>query len=111
MTSTPPQPPSRPRTWPRRVLEVVACSLLVTCLAALVGFGWHAAFGTRWALAFVIARWIFIACILLLPFVQLALTRRGSARSIPWALRTPWTPLLLTVESVVIDIVSAQLHG
>ena len=41
---------------------------------------------------------------------QHALTRRGTGRSIPWALRTPWTPLLLTVESILIDIVSAQLH-
>lgn len=110
MTSTPPGPLPRPHTWPRRLAEVVACSLLVTCLAALVGFAWHAAFGTRWALAFVIARWIFIAIILLLPFAQHALTRRGTGRSIPWALRTPWTPLLLTVESILIDIVSAQLH-
>ena len=110
MTSTPPSPPQRPRTWPRRLLEVVACSLLVTALAALVGYAWHGAFGTRWALAFVIARWIFIAIILLLPFVQHGLTKRGARRSIPWALRTPWTPLLLTVESVVIDIISARLH-
>lgn len=112
MTGTTPTPtPTRPRAWLRRLLEVVACSLAVTCLAAAVGYGWHVAFGTRWALAFVIARWIFIATILLLPFVQLALDRRGARRSIPWALRTPWTPLLLTVESVVIDIVSARLHG
>lgn len=95
----------------RRTFEVIICSLVVTALAALLGYGWHLAFDTRWSLAFVIARWICIAIILLLPFVQMALTRRGSSRSIPWALRTPWTPLLLTTESVLIDIISAQLHG
>lgn len=94
----------------RRTLEVVLCSIAVTLTAALLGYLWHLAVGTRWSLAFVIARWICIAIILLLPFVQVLLTRRGALRSIPWALRTPWTPLLLTVESVLIDIVSAQLH-
>ena len=94
----------------RRAFEVIACSIAATCVAAIVGYLWHLATGTRWTLAFVIARWIFIAAILVLPFVQLTLVRRGSTFSIPWALRTPWTPLLLTVESVVIDIVSAQLH-
>ena len=94
----------------RRVAEVIACSLVATCIAALLGYVWHVLTGTRWTLAFVIARWVLIAAILLLQFIQIALQRRGSSRTIPWALRTPWTPLLLTVESVVIDIVSAQLH-
>lgn len=95
----------------RRVVEVVSCSIVVTTFAAIVAAGWHASVGTRWALAFVIGRWILIALILALPFVERARTRIRQLPAIPWALRTPWTPLLLMCESIVIDIISARLRG
>lgn len=105
-------PRSRTSRFLRRLAEVVACSLAVTALGAIAGLAWHLATGTRWALAFVIARWILIAGILLLPVLHARLVQRDpDRRGVPWALRTPWTPLLLVCESVVIDIVSARLHG
>lgn len=93
----------------KRILEVILCSLAVTTLAALAATLIYLFIDTRWALIFVIARWIFIALILLLPFVHMALMKTKSSLHIPWALRTAWTPLLLTIESITIDIISAHL--
>lgn len=93
-----------------RVLEVVACSLLVTGLAALVGLGVAATSDVRWNYAFVITRWIFIFGFILAAAVGQVAERRGATWSIPWVVRTPATVLLLMVESIGFDIISAQLH-
>lgn len=98
-----------PRTRLRSVLEVVACSLLVTMLAAMVAIVAAVGADVRWSLAFVIARWMFVAALLVTPLVQQIAGRMGASWRLPYALRTPATALLLTVESILFDIASAHL--
>jgi len=94
----------------RRVRDVVLCSLLVTTLAALVALAAHVFGDVRWSLAFVVARWIFVAALLVTPLVHQVATRLGAAWRMPWVLQTPATALLLTCESIAFDILSARLH-
>lgn len=93
-----------------RVRDVVLCSLLVTATAALVALVVHLGADVRWSLAFVVARWCFVAALLVTPLVHQAATRLGATWRMPWVLQTPATALLLTGESIAFDVVSAQLH-
>lgn len=99
----------RPRTMSRRVGEVVACSLLVTALAALAGLAVAAPTDVRWNYAFVIARWICIFTLILVAVANQVAERTGRSWRAPWVLRTPATVLLLVCESIAFDIASAQL--
>ena len=94
----------------KRARDVVLCSLAVTATAALVALAVHLGSDVRWSLAFVIARWIFVAALLVTPIVHQAATHLGATWRMPWVLQTPATALLLTCESIAFDIVSAQLH-
>lgn len=104
-----PLPRSR-RSLRRGAGAVILCSLLVTAAAALVALVALLATDARWSLAFVIARWLFVAALLATPLVHQVATRLGATWRMPWALQTPATALLLTCESIAFDIVSAQLH-
>lgn len=99
----------RPTSRARRVSDVVACSLVVTALAALAGLAVAAATDVHWNYAFVIARWICIFTLILVAVASQVSERTGRTWRAPWVLRTPATVLLLTVESIAFDIVSAQL--
>ncbi len=99
----------RPRTRSRRIGEVVACSMLVTALAALIGLAVAIPTDVRWNYAFVIARWICIFTLILVAVADQVSERSGRAWRAPWVLRTPATVLLLMCESIGFDIVSAQL--
>jgi hypothetical protein len=99
----------RPRTRSRRIGEVVACALLVTALAALVGLAVAIPTEVRWNYAFVIARWICIFTMILVAVASQVAERTGRSWRAPWVFRTPATVLLLTCESIAFDIVSAQL--
>ena len=94
-----------------RVRSVVLLSVVVTAAAALVATVPAAIFETRWSYAFVMTRWMVVFALLALPLLHQLARRRGSAWSLPWGLRTPATGLLLTVEGIAWDIVSAQLRG
>ncbi|MCW2921365.1 MAG: hypothetical protein JWL76_1239 [Thermoleophilia bacterium] len=98
----------RPRTRARRIGEVVACSLVVTALAALVGLAVAISTDVRWNYAFVIARWICIFTLILVAVVNQVAERTGRSWRAPWVLRTPATVLLLMCESIGFDIISAQ---
>ena len=99
----------RPSTRARRIGEVVACSLVVTALAALAGLAVAAPTDVRWNYAFVIARWICIFTLILVALGSQVAERTGRSWRAPWVLRTPATVLLLMCESIAFDIASAQL--
>lgn len=99
-----------PRRGPWRALRgIVACSLLVTLAAALVALIVAIALDVRWSLAFIVARWLFVAALLATPLLHQAAVRLGIGWPMPWALRTPATALLLTIESIAFDILSSHL--
>ena len=83
--------------------------MVVTLLAALAGFVVSLVSGAHWNYAFVIARWICIFSLILVAVASQVSERRGWAWRAPWVLRTPATVLLLMVESIGFDIVSANL--
>jgi hypothetical protein len=99
----------RPTTRARRIGEVIACSLVVTALAALAGLAVAAATSVHWNYAFVIARWICIFTLILVAVASQVAERTGRGWRAPWVLRTPATVLLLVVESIAFDIASARL--
>lgn len=107
-TSTLDAPPER-RSFGAGLRDVVVCSLVVSAAAALVAVPIAFALDTRWSLVFVILRWLLVAALLITPAVQQIATRSfGATWQLPWALRTPATALLLTCESILFDIISAQ---
>jgi hypothetical protein len=120
-TSTPPPrhaaheqaattPPTR--GWRRATLEVIACSLLVTACAGVVAVAVAlVAPDVRWSYAFVVARWLFVAALLVTPLLHQVGRRFGVPvfTRMPWAFQTPATALLLTAESIGLDILSARL--
>jgi hypothetical protein len=93
----------------RGLAEVVGCSLLVTTAAAIVATLVALPGPLEWSVAFVIARWICVAVLLVLPLAHQVVVRTGRSWRLPWVLQTPATALLLTVESIGFDILSAQL--
>ena len=84
-------------------------SLLVTVAAALLALVLRAAIGTDWSYVFVVSRWLVVFALLLLPLAHQVVVRRGGSWNLPWALRTPATGLLLTIEGVAWDILAANL--
>lgn len=101
------EPPER--SIRRKVVEVVACSLTVTVAAAIAATIIAAIIDERWSLVFVIARWLCVAALLVTPLVHQLATRAGVQRRMPWVFQTPATALLLTAESIALDIISAHL--
>jgi len=91
------------------VRDVVLCSLLITAAAALVALAVSGASGAEWSVAFVIARWLFVAALLATPLLHQLAVRFGMGWRMPWVLATPATALLLTCESIAFDIASARL--
>ena len=106
-TSAAPTPPRRSRR--RAVAIVFGCSLLVTTAAAIVALVVSLASDAEWSVAFVIARWLFVAALLVTPLLHQVATRFGVGVRMPWVLSTPATALLLTCESIAFDIASARL--
>ncbi|MCW2961354.1 MAG: hypothetical protein JWM25_1368 [Thermoleophilia bacterium] len=100
-------PAGTPRPFRRAAWELLAVSLTITALAALVAVPIARALDERWALVFVYARWACIFTLLAAPALQQVANRRGTGWQLPWALRTPTTALLLICESVAFDIISA----
>lgn len=100
-----------PRGVARGVRQVVACSLLVTAAAAAVASLVAIPADVRWSLAFVIARWLCVAALLVTPLVHQLAVRLGASWRMPWVLQTPATALLLTCESIALDILSARLSA
>jgi FtsH-binding integral membrane protein len=102
--------PTQRRTFSHGLRSVVACSLLVTLAAALVAtLVSAAAVDLRWSVAFVVARWLCVAALLVTPLVHQIVVRLGGSWRMPWVLQTPATALVLTTESILLDILSARL--
>lgn len=99
------------RGFARGARDVVACSLLVTAAAAVVATIVAVPIDARWSLVFVIARWLCVAALLVTPLVHQAAVRLGATWRMPWVLQTPATALLLTCESIALDILSARLSS
>jgi hypothetical protein len=94
-----------------RLRSVVLLSLVVTAGAALVAIVPAVLLDQRWSLTFVITRWLVVFALLALPLVHQAARRLGASWTLPWGLRTPATGLLLTLEGIAWDIVSAHVRG
>lgn len=103
-----PQPPAR-RSFARGARDVLAFSVGATCFAAVIASAVASSSDVRWNVTFVVARWLFVAVLLATPVLHQVATRLGVTRQLPWAMRTPATALLLTCESIVFDVLSAQL--
>jgi hypothetical protein len=104
-----PAPTPARRTFTRGLRDVVICSLLVTASAAVVATAIALPADLRWSLTFVIVRWLCVAALLATPLIHQAIVRLGGTWRMPWVLQTPATALVLTVESILLDILSARL--
>ena len=108
--TTPAAAPTRERSLGRAALEVLVFSLAVSASAALVALALWATTEVRFNLAFVYLRWGMVAVLFSTPLLHQLLVRvRPGAPGLPLVLRTPATALVLTVESIGFDILSAQL--
>lgn len=103
-------PDHRARTLGRATRDVIACSLLVTAIAASLAVVAAVATDVRWSLAFVVLRWLLVAALLATPLVHQVAVRFGARWRMPWALQTPATAVLLTCESITFDIISSHFH-
>ena len=100
---------ARPSTRRRAVLEIVAFSISTTIAAALLAFGASLLSDVRWSIAFVVLRWLIVAALVATPLIHQVVRRFGARFTMPYALRTPATAVLLTCESIAFDILSARL--
>jgi hypothetical protein len=101
--------PAAERTFGSGLRDVVLCSIGVTTMAAAVALPLAALLGERWSLVFVIVRWLCVAALLATPLLHQVLVRMGVTWRMPWVLQTPATALVLTLESIALDILSARL--
>ncbi|MCW2928444.1 MAG: hypothetical protein JWM86_2412 [Thermoleophilia bacterium] len=100
-----PDAPDRRGSW----RGVVGLSLAVTAAAALFALVAALAVDARWSYVFVMTRWIVVFVLLALPLAHQVAMRRGARLPLPWALRTPATALVLTIEGIAYDIISANV--
>lgn len=109
LAATTPLPPvARVR---RALLPALTLSLCVTACCAMLALPLHALVGVRYAIVFIVLRWLVVAALLLAPLLHQLLVRATRSRGgLPSVLATPLPALLMTCESIAIDIVSAQLH-
>ena len=99
----------RPDTRTSAAWTVVRFSLAVTALGALVAAVLRLAIGADFLLSFVYVRWFVVLVLLAAPLAHRTVLRRAGV-ALPFAMQTPLTALVLTVESICFDILSAQLH-
>lgn len=87
---------------------MLTVSLCVTAASGVVAWALWLLAESDFMLAFLYLRWGLVALLLATPLAwQLLGARMGVG--LPYALRTPLTALLLTCESIVVDIASARL--
>ncbi|MBC7461474.1 MAG: hypothetical protein H7287_08935 [Thermoleophilia bacterium] len=99
---------AQPLTRGRAVLEVVAFSLSTTVASAVLALGASLVSDVRWSIAFVVLRWLIVAALVATPLVHQVARRFNVGWTMPYALRTPATAVLLTCESIAFDILSAH---
>ena len=104
-TAAPPDRAHTERTTPVR--DIVLFSVAFGSVAALAALGLEAVGVWDWLYAFAMTRWIgIIALIAIVAAVRAArLPQPG-----PAVLWSAITPLILTLESIAVDIVLARLH-
>ena len=86
--------------------SVVLFSIATTLAIAVASSLWHVVSGQRFLLVFVLMRWTVVFALLLAPVAKQLF--RGLP--LPHLIERPWVALLLTCESIAIDIISAQTH-
>ncbi len=97
------------RSRAEAVRTVLLTSLAVTTLCAPIAGVIAAATPARFLTAFVVLRWMVVLVLLLTPLAyRIVWVRRGW--TLPYAMQTPLTALFLTCESILVDILSAQIH-
>lgn len=89
-----------------RARDIVLFSLAATTTSGIIALALYLATGLGFIVPFIVLRWCVIALLVAAPIVS----RVFPALRIPAVLRTPITVLVLTCESIVVDIVGAQLH-
>lgn len=92
----------------QELLSVLAFSLAVTAAGAVIAGAVDVVADVDFLLAFVLIRWTVVMVLLVAPIAHRLLLRWSSVR-LPYVMQTPLTALLLTVESICFDILSAQL--
>ncbi|MCW2950096.1 MAG: hypothetical protein JWN41_1109 [Thermoleophilia bacterium] len=97
-----------PGRWRDATWSVIKFSLAITAAAAALAGVVAAVSSVRWALAFVVLRWLIVAGMLATPLAAQLATHFGARWRLPYALRTPATAVLLTCESIAFDIISAH---
>lgn len=97
------------RTWPRALRAVVAFSLTVTAAAGVFATALHYLLDISFGLSFVYLRWGVVFTLVATPLLsRTVLERRG--RTLPYVMRTPLTAVMLACESIVVDIIVAELR-
>lgn len=93
-------------TW-ATLRPILFISLSITFVAGVVAYAYASVADVRFLFWFVILRWI---CVTLTLGTALLWKYRDGQLWIPSPLRSPLTPLFLTIESILVDIVSATTH-
>jgi hypothetical protein len=106
---TPEPPATQRRTAARGALEILVFSLAVTCLSALLALLVAQVSSAEFMVSFVIIRWLVVGALIASPLIYRACLYFGLELRLPWAMRTPFTALVLTIESIGFDIASARL--
>lgn len=91
------------------LISVVIFSLCVTAVTGVAAAALWLVTGADFVLAFVLLRWTVVFILLVTPLVHQVLKRWTTVR-LPYVFQTPLTALLLTFESIIVDIIGAQLH-
>lgn len=89
-----------------RIRDIVLFSLAVTTTCGLIALALYSMTSARFILSFILLRWSVIAVLILAPIIGKLFPSLG----MPAVLRTPLTVLVLTCESILVDIIGAQLH-
>lgn len=98
--------PPRTNWW-----SAIRLSIAVTAAAAVFAYVLQLVADTDWSYVFVITRWMVVFALLALPLAYQVAAKWGTRLPLPWAIRTPATALVLTIEGIAYDIISAHLRG
>jgi len=99
------------RSRGQAALAVLICSLAVTAGSGVIATTLWALSPLPFVLTFVYLRWAVVFTLLVTPLAHQALKRRPAFTfQLPYVMQTPLTALLLTFESIIVDIVGAHLH-
>ncbi|MBC7643880.1 MAG: hypothetical protein H7123_02060 [Thermoleophilia bacterium] len=96
------------RTRRHAAAAVLICSLAVTTGSGIIAATLWQLSPLPFMLTFVYLRWAVVFALLITPLAHQALKRRGTTFQLPYVMQTPLTALLLTFESIIVDIIGAH---